>query len=459
MDFPTYPTTTKIAQDTFILEMIFNRFDNGLMSNLHIRSVCKKWNRTCLKLVEKEHRRIDIRLVCGKHTNQYVYVNYKPVQRPLLQAYFEFLTFLAGVQVEEVNLVRGFELGMKKDKEFHDTILEELIKEGKKLKKLTGLTEICKCCEHCLKLSKTCQEFGPISKIKRIIVFKQPKHFERLIVDDMFIEAIANYCVNNSRSRAQCAEVMNKILPKMNITCSKLVICIEETRIARATLFERDTMLLPRPVLDAIMKHWKVETVVIKPIFDGFQPRHNDEWSLSGYFTALRINGLYTAFEWVRDSVKIGHVHVDLTESFHCAKDLGSHLPGRDEHRGFENLVANIIKMFKSDEISINFAAHHFDRAFVENIFRVSRFGAHTNLKLNIEMMANNLNAVKEKVILPDDLEKYQMMDPPNPLYIKAIGSDPKRFKTKRYIGTRCKFVDSLRNLRVNVNVFTHAHK
>ncbi|CAL2043866.1 unnamed protein product [Caenorhabditis brenneri] len=452
--------TSRIFQDPYILEKIFNSFDNSLISLKYIskvRLVCKDFNSMYLKHIEKRHRKLEIRLLHDEDDNtiQRFNVNGEEMNRKTLSKYFEFLTNIVRLQVEQVIVKHQFNIGVRVDKEIHDIILLKLIKDGNKLRKLVGLAELCDCCAGCLKIAEKCLEYGPIKK--RIPSFDKPKHFKQLIISDSFLGVIANYCVRNSHSQNQCHEVLYQTLSKTNISCLKLVLWIDESRSTSALNHYRDHMNLPREVLEGLLKTWKVVFVEVKLIFYGSRTYHNDAWSQSGYFTSFRFNSQCVSTDVRKHSTKFKNIHVDLSDSYYCVIDLNLHSSTNVEHRGYEYLIANIKRLFNVDEISINIVSNLFlgvcIRPFLDNLLRVSRIGFHQNLKITVRIFADldDLKIVDDKIILFDIPEEFQLLETRNSLHFELTGNaDP---MTRKCTETQCNFKDLLKNMELHVNV------
>ncbi|EGT34539.1 hypothetical protein CAEBREN_05992 [Caenorhabditis brenneri] len=445
------PSSSTIFQNQYLIEKIFNSIEGGLMWNLNIRLVCKDFNTTCLDLIEKEHRAMDFRFLDKKDENEkpMPFVNMRPIRLSNLPGYYDFLTTVAGVQIQHLTISRICELDIQEGFDFHQNLYSKLIKDGKKLKSLTGLQEFCQCCPRCSGLASHCEEFGPINEY--ITLFRTPKHFKRLIINDLFLEQTANNCVEAASSKEQCHKIMLKCLKDLNVTCSKLVIWVSESR---DTPGARDHILLPIEVLDCLLKIWSVESAEIKLIWDILETYHEDEWFQSNFFTEFRFNDPLGSWVSYR---KISHIQVDLTESILCVSDLKSFSPDWPNRLGYENLIGNIIKVFNSDEISINFP-HKFDgfhvwtQACLENFLRASMIGFHRSLTMNVKLFVESfcLEVVDGKVGF-DIPEEFEVLYPVKPLYLESL---PEKLVTEKWIGERCRFEDKEKKLEMNVDLY-----
>uniref|UniRef100_A0A1I7V4F4 F-box domain-containing protein n=1 Tax=Caenorhabditis tropicalis TaxID=1561998 RepID=A0A1I7V4F4_9PELO len=327
--------SAKIFQNPIILERILASVldENYTIPNQYLRLVSKSFDHGYLSVLKKRNREIRIESMRAS-----VFVNYEKVEIRKLVSYFKFLNSVVKVNVKFVVFgTGGLDLALRKP--VHDAILNGLIKENyNSIEKVVGLTELCNGCSDCLRMSETCQEYGPIypsffenSKI--------PKHFDNLIINEPQLDWISN----NSENLVY----LENHLPL--ISCRNLTIAVSETR-KNFINGEFVKTPMPRELVEMMIQKWKVKSVKINcrsMIRNNNHVKNNNR----EFITPFRLSDPFANTEKSKINFKLDHVELNLTESSQCVMGITSNV--FDYYKIYINVIANIRRIFPTDYIKI----------------------------------------------------------------------------------------------------------
>ncbi|CAL2042927.1 unnamed protein product [Caenorhabditis brenneri] len=417
----------KVFSNPLLAENIARNLDMHQLNRL--RAVNKSLNNACLGVIRKDHRAMKIE-------------------------FMQFLTNVAGVQVERIEVIDFWKLGINPSHaplawKFHKLHIHTELIGSNHVKALIGLADKYIYCPDCIKISKTCIEYGPINQYW-LQTTKKGKHLERIVVTDVFLDKLANSLVSDSQSKKNCYKLLEDCFARPNISCTTLALCIHENRDTDNTETPQDHTPIPWEVLEMALRKWKVERIEIKFVRILNDMPHIETWSGSNYFTGIRFNDPVDNLRGLGLSQKFSHVKVDLSRSVHCTTDLMF----QGVHRGYKNVIANIRRIFHPDQISVEFTHWRMPmdpsnpQELLENFLRISRLGFHQNLAISFKIYIR----IEELVQVSG---KFRAIGPPRAVYQNVMDSkNLSYFKSEKWVGQLYRFVDFGKNFILNAEIF-----
>lgn len=445
-----------VFHDPYLVEKIVRNVFIG--DYFAMRKVSKTFNNVCLGILRKDNRRMKIEFIqniddLSVADNIIVHINLTSVKLSDCAFYFNFLNKIAGLKVKHIEVTALDKLSSDPlfahlAKKFHNTLHSRLIGNNH-VKTLTGLeNESSTTCFDCLKIAKTCSVYGPIKLSWMLSKFG--KHFETIIITDVFLDQLANSCLLDTSSKESCYKMLDDRFSWNNISCTTLVLVINEYRRARVVGNDRNHTPMPWEVLQIALKKWKVQTIELKFVYNQNVIPYIENWSASSYFTGIRFTDHARYWRPLEFWRKFSHIQVDLSRSVLCAGELKLREVGTC---GYENLIFNIKKLFQSDQISINFS-HWLRRdsakpqAVLENLLRITRLGFQRNLKINFKLYMNHQGTIAIS-------EEFEASGSLRTLYHEVLKKKDKYFiEINKWIGKRYRFVDPEKNLTLNADIF-----
>ncbi|EGT34553.1 hypothetical protein CAEBREN_00586 [Caenorhabditis brenneri] len=287
---------------------------------------------------------------------------------------------------------------------------------------------------------------NPVKDVYVVLINLTPLFLPYCAYYFKFLDKLANSCISDSESREDCYKMLEDRFSKPNISCTTLTLCIHENRDTDNTMIHQNHTPIPFEVLQMALKKWKVQSIEIKFIRNWNDMLHIETWSASNYFTGIRFNDPVDDLEGLEFSQKFSHVQVDLSRSFECGKELKlQHLL-----RGYENVVANIRRIFHPDQISFDFTHWLFmepsnPQQLLENLLRVSRLAHCQYLTINFKIYLEILDAIQLS-------EVFKATGSLRPLYHNALNKKH-IFKTVKWVGERFRFVDHREKFIMNADL------
>lgn len=350
-----YKCTAEVFNNPIIVEQILKYAKQDLL-DLKLRLVSKLFNVTCLKLIRKDHREINIEFnektdgIRGLLNNT-LHVHHRLTKMREVPEYFRFLKNVAEVRVREIRIKNIWKLKPEISTDFHFHIHSKLI-DRKYIKVLVGLEEVCDGCSECLEIISLCEEYGPIG-VGMLMKLQRPIHFKKLIVTDGLLEHIASCCVLLPISKDVCYQLLNIIIRPF-IACETFVLWISES-----TVFFHDELqfsitdhsFIPREVMELMLSKWNVESINVRLYWTPKIVVHLLQWLQVEYFTPVRLCDYSKLFD--KSSQSFRHVTIDLTDSMYCSRAMLCRTPLLNYHIGYLNLLKNAIRLFPTDTISI----------------------------------------------------------------------------------------------------------
>ncbi|CAL2042925.1 unnamed protein product [Caenorhabditis brenneri] len=399
------------------------------------RAVNKTFNCAVLGILRKDNRIMKLELKHYAQTNPVkdvyvVLINLTPLFLPYCAYYFKFLNKIVGVQVEQLEVIDLWKLTLKPSdahlfKKFHEDIHSELIGNNH-VKSLIGLEDVSNNCLECVEIARKCLEYGPIDEFWMQIDFG--KHFGKIVLTDVFLDKIASSCVSDSESKEDCYKMLEDRFSKPNISCTTLTLCIHENRDTDNTMIHQNHTPIPWEALEMALKKWKVQSIEIK-------------------FTLIPRLPMRQPADFFKFPQKCSHVQVDLSRSFDCGKELKLQYL----RRGYENVVANIRRIFQPDQISIDFTHWLFiepsnPQELLENFLRISRLAYCQYLTINFKVYLEILDAIQLS-------EFFKATESLRPVYHNALNKKH-IFETVKWVGERFRFVDHREKFTMNADLF-----
>ncbi|CAL2042926.1 unnamed protein product [Caenorhabditis brenneri] len=448
----------EVFKNPYLAEKIVRNLD--VKSYLAVRTVNKSFNNACLGVLRKDNRRMKMEFLQCVHDESrvindfFIHINLTPFLLKDTAYWFRFLNKVAGVQVEQIEVRHLWKLRLNPSnahwaRKFHKDIHSKLIGSNQNsVKSLIGLENVSSTCTECQKIFRTCSEYGPIDMFWTKNDFGG-KHFERIVLTDVFLDECANSCAWDTQSKELCYKRLEDRFSQTNISCETLTICIHEYRDTDKSGENKNHTPIPLEVLEMVLEKWNVQKIELKILCNWRRMPYMDTWSESNYFTGIRFIDQVPDLKLPR---KFSHIKVDLSESLLCSRELKleKFMTG---YPGYENLIANIRKLFGSDKISINFTHWLFykpsdPQEVLENFLRISRLGFHQNLTIDVELY------LKIDEILTIS-KRFEALGPLSPSLRSAQRKDEIYFfYTQKWVGERFRFVDSVKNFTLNTDVF-----
>uniref|UniRef100_A0A1I7V4F5 F-box domain-containing protein n=1 Tax=Caenorhabditis tropicalis TaxID=1561998 RepID=A0A1I7V4F5_9PELO len=328
--------SAKVFQNPIILERILSSVldENNTIPNQCLRFVSKSFDRGYLTLLRKRNR--EIRMEENPLFRGFIFVNYEKVDIMKLASYFKFLNSVVKLNVRNIVVDRteNFEKAFRKP--IHNSLLKGLIRDNyNSIEKLVGLMDLCDGCSDCIRMSETCQEYGPIypSFFEKYVA---PRHFDNLIVTEPQLNRISNDLKN--------LEDLEKRLP--SISCRKLTIGFSEWSISYINEEVVKTPM-PREMVDMMIEKWKVKTVRIN---SHYSMKGDNDYILKNreFITPFRLSAPFETTEKSKINFKFDHVELNLAESKKCTRGITT-----NQDNEYINVIANIRRMFPTDYIKI----------------------------------------------------------------------------------------------------------
>ncbi|CAL2042460.1 unnamed protein product [Caenorhabditis brenneri] len=448
-----------VFHDPYLVEKIVRNI--SISDYFGMRVVSKTFNNACLSILRKDNRRMKIEFIqciddLSVTDTIVVHINLTPVKLSACAFYFNFLKKIAGLKVESIEVTDLDKLSSVPSfahlaKKFHKTIHSRLIGNNH-VKTLTGLeNESSTTCFDCLKIANRCSVYGPINLSWMFTKFG--KHFETIIITDVFLDQLANFCLLNTNSKENCYKMLDDWFSWNNISCTTLLLFVNEYRRAREIGGDGNHTPIPWEVLQIALTKWKVQKIELKFVYNRNVIPYMESWSASNYFTGIRFTDPARHAGFFKPLRKFSHIRVDLSRSIRCAGELKLREVAT---YGYENLIFNIKKLFKSDQITINFS--HWlckdstkSQEVLENLLRITRIGFQRNLRINFKLFMNHqgITAISEEFEASGSLRA---------LYHKALITKDKYFFGAKWIGKQYRFVDSEMNLTLHAEIYVNEY-
>ncbi|CAL2036289.1 unnamed protein product [Caenorhabditis brenneri] len=471
-----------------LVEKILEEVTDDIRNNMDLRLVNRTFRDAYHANLRKTHRNLKIEYISWRAKDQdtqvitenRVYINYRRIPVLSVYSYLIFLKNIVKARIQSLVVKNLCYLRSSLRIFLHESIRLSLIKNGgDSLKKLIGMDETCHGnCEACVLIPKDCVEYGPLGIENLRKSFTKPRVFEKLIVPDYLLDDIANDCVESTQSKDDCFNAVRNLISS-NISCKTLVLKISESREdwfdpddIRRIWPALDYQVMPREVIEVMLKQWNVQSVVLKFVYKDHREEPAGRWTRTDWFTRLRFKDRLIHINLSDPSFKIKEVLVDLTDSFSCRRHLlfprVCNIPGNT----YVDIVPKVRRVFLNDRLKIQFP-HHKDccgisRA-VEDMIGKMNVDVPRNFKIEINhysdlkydlIYLNNLSK-QERQFRPAVFHDFHISELPNAISVshKTINQKDNpsyTIRNEEWVGRCFQFSNMKRNWIINWTLFTN---
>ncbi|CAL2047211.1 unnamed protein product [Caenorhabditis brenneri] len=451
----------KVFENSFLLEQILSHALSDIVTDFNYRLINKKFNNAFLVVLRKEFRSMNIKFQSITGQNIDFWINGRKLCSTKMPQFFEFLNKVANLKVENLRVRNSSHVSLEHEKTLHDAVHSKLIGSNiSSIRRFVGLEQTCSGCTNCFEISKIAMEYGHIWPPTLEKLQNVPQN-RRIIITDRMLHMIANHCIKNSKSENMITKKLRGII-RPHLVQNNLTLWISECRQMKDVNAKVDHFPMPLEVLEAIIGRWKVKSLRINFVYWDQMWQYEDGWSKETYFSSVRFNDIKDSVK--ESQIKLEDVEVDLADSFYCQRDFETADSNNPGHRGYDNLIENLRRVFAVNRITIrNGYIWDYDlnktKTVIENLLQMVK--NQSNLLIRIEYFIRfHTITGGEKV----DIMKYFLPDGPRFLLYGLNRQikphlPPKNERMIRWIGRKFKMENTEQKLNMELSLFTLAQK
>ncbi|CAL2047210.1 unnamed protein product [Caenorhabditis brenneri] len=446
----------KVFENSFLLEQILSHALSDIVTDFNFRLINKKFNNAFLAVLRKEFRSMNIKFQSITGQNIDFWINGRKLCSTKMPQFFEFLNKIANLKVENLRVRNSSHVSLEHEKALHDAVHSKLIGSNiGSIRRFVGVEQTCMGCTNCFEISKTAMEYGHVWPPTLLKLQNVPQN-RRIIITDRLLHLLANNCIKNSKSEEMISKKLGRFI-KPNLVQNNLTLWISECRKLNDGNAQTDHFPMPLEVLEAIIGRWKVKALRINFVWWSQMWQYDDEWTKETYFTSVRFNDPKDSVK--ESQIKLEDVEVDLADSFYCQRDFETADSNKPGHRGYDNLIENLRRVFAVNRITIrNGYITDEDlqptKSVIENLLRMVE--NQSNLLIRIEYFIRFY-----KITGGEKVDILKHFSPDGPRFL-SYGLDrqiklhlpPTAERTIRWIGRKFKMENTEQKLIMELSLF-----
>uniref|UniRef100_A0A1I7T8K1 F-box domain-containing protein n=1 Tax=Caenorhabditis tropicalis TaxID=1561998 RepID=A0A1I7T8K1_9PELO len=466
----------RIFNNPVIVSEILNNLSNDLIDDLDCRLINKTFNSSCLSIIRKNHERIKIEYIgdqfivyFGKllEEDRRIFINYRSVRIGKVDDYFKFLRSAVNVKIRKVEIKNTYRMSENVQKMIHDSFYSTLIdSDDCNINVLTGGDNEFHMCSDCLKMFMKCSVFGPIGIQYGWKKTNKCLHYSTLVVTDGVLDFFARDMI----------QFENDYFDKCtnDITCDKLILQIHEEeyrwseedeeriyndhpllRLDGGETRRMISMCIPREVLESLIRKWKVKRIEIKFMEGQTKSCTKNKWTSTGKFSRIRFDNPYEKTEKSRMKYTFESVKIDLSDSLFWKIGFDE-----EKENGYKNLIANVRRMFPTENISIEFShwRNRWNQSFEkmrENIMGIVFEEEQRNLRVDIQCFPFSTLSPEYSSQFHFRCHQFETSIQDSHEIIHRRRLENNQFIKEKWIGKRYKMVDEGNRCTINFDIYS----